>query len=108
MAEVEHPAEIQPPPRLRMSYEEYLAWSGDTRAEWVDGEVIVFMTAKKHHQRVVQFLAMLIETFVRLLDLGEVGTGPAEVKLWPGGPSREPDVFFVRTDQLGRWTDDRL
>lgn len=109
MAEVEHPPAIDTFARpLRMTYEEYQIWSGDRRAEWKDGEVIIFTTAKKYHQRVVQFLFVLIDTFARLLDLGEVGTGPAEVRLWPGGPSREPDIFFVRKDQLGRWTEDRL
>ena len=29
------------------------------------------------------------------LALGKVLAAPLEVKLWPGGPSREPDVLFV-------------
>ena len=34
--------------RLRMSYEEYLAWANeDVRAEWVNGEVIVHMPPKQ-------------------------------------------------------------
>ena len=42
--------------RLRMGYEEYLDWSDeDTHAEWVDGEVIVFMPVTLAHQLLVGF-----------------------------------------------------
>ena len=95
--------------RLRMNYEEYLAWAHeDVRAEWKDGEVIIHMTVKKRHQRVVQFVFAVMDLFVRALKLGAVGTAPVEVLLAPGGPSREPDIFFVRHDQLHRWTEDRM
>ncbi len=44
--------------RLRMSYEEYLAWADeDIHAEWVNGEVIVHKPPKIQQQRVVRFLA---------------------------------------------------
>ncbi len=36
------PGNAAPSERLRMSYDEFVAWAGeDIRAEWVDGEVIV-------------------------------------------------------------------
>ena len=110
MAKVRDPSETkQQPARLRMSYEEYLAWADeDVRAEWKDGEVIIHMTVKKRHQRVVQFVFTVMDLFVRALRMGAVGTAPVEVLLAPGGPSREPDIFFVRNDQLYRWTEDRL
>ena len=110
MVKVRDPSETeQQPARLRMSYEEYLAWADeDVRAEWKDGEVIIHMTVKKRHQRVVQFVFAVMDLFVRALRLGAVGTAPVEVLLAPGGPSREPDIFFVRNDQLYRWTEDRL
>ncbi|CAA9228289.1 MAG: N-acetylmuramoyl-L-alanine amidase [uncultured Chloroflexia bacterium] len=92
-----------------MSYDEYLEWAGsDVRAEWKDGEVIVFMPVKKYHQRVVQFLHVVLEHFVTALRLGAVGVAPIEVRLSPQGPSREPDLFFVGNDSLPRWTDTRL
>jgi Uma2 family endonuclease len=47
--------------RLRMSYEEYLAWADeDIHAEWVNGEIIVHMPPNIQHQRVVRFLLQLI------------------------------------------------
>jgi Uma2 family endonuclease len=49
------------PVRLRMSYEEYLAWSDeDIRAEWVNGEVIIHMPVKPIHQIVLGFLSQLL------------------------------------------------
>lgn len=101
--------ELQTATGRRMSYDEYLQWAGsDVRAEWKDGEVIVFMPVQKSHQRVVQFLHVLLEHFVTALRLGAVGVAPIEVRLSPQGPSREPDLFFVRNDSLPRWTDSRL
>ncbi len=96
------------PASLRMSYEEYLEWSADTRAEWKAGEVILFMPPKKYHQRVVEFLHTLLDLFVQVLDLGRVGIAPFEVRLGPDGPAREPDLFFVAPPSLDRWTNDRF
>ncbi len=95
--------------RLRMSYEEFLAWSGeDTHAEWVDGEVIVHMPPREEHQRIVRFLTHLLGLFARLFELGRVYFAPFEVRLTPEGPSREPDILFVAREHLDRLTPDRL
>lgn len=84
------------PQRLRMSYEEFLEWADeDTRAEWVEGEVIVYMPPRNEHQIIVEFLERLLALFVEWMGLGMVRIAPFEVKLWPGGPAREPDVFFL-------------
>lgn len=96
------------PETWRMSYDEYRALADDVRAEWKEGEVILLMPPKKYHQRVVEFLHSLLSLFVQTLDLGRVGIAPFEVCLGPGGPSREPDLFFVATESLQRWTDDRF
>ena len=87
--------------RRRASYEEYLALAGETRiAEWVDGEYIEYMPPSSEHQDLAGFLFRLISTFTDELDIGKAGVAPWEVKLWPGGPAREPDVFFVHKDRL--------
>lgn len=102
-------AEIQATSQtLRMGYEEYRSWAEDIRAEWKDGEVITLMPPKKYHQRVVELLHTLVGLFVQVLQLGRVGIAPFEVKLGPGGPSREPDLFFAATSAFDRWTDDRF
>lgn len=83
------------------SYEAYLALPDDGRiVEWVDGEIIEFMPASTLHQEIVAMLLGLLREYVRRLQLGRVLASPYEVKLLPGGPSREPDILFIGRDQL--------
>jgi Uma2 family endonuclease len=95
--------------KLRMSYEEYLAWVGeDVHAEWVNGEVIVQMPPKQPHQRVVAFLVQLMGLFIQLFQLGQLLPAPFEMRAMPDGPAREPDLLFVTREHLDRLTQERL
>ena len=95
--------------RLRMSYEEYLAWADeDVHAEWVDGEVIVQVSPKEPHQRVVAFLMSLISLFIELFQLGRLLHAPFEMRAIPGGPAREPDLIFIAHEHLDRLSQERL
>jgi Uma2 family endonuclease len=95
--------------RLRMSYEEYLAWADeDVHAEWVNGEVIVQMPPKRPHQRVVAFLMQLMGLFIQLFQLGELLPAPFEMRATPDGPAREPDLLFVACEHLERLSQERL
>lgn len=79
-----------------ISYETYLETTPENRiVEWVDGEVIEHMPPKYEHQSIVYLLSRLLGTYVELFSLGEIVIAPFEVKLWPNGPSREPDILFV-------------
>ena len=90
------------------SYEEYLALPDDGRlVEWAHGEIIYHMPPTAPHQDIVSLFITLLRNFVARLELGRVMIAPFEVKLWPGGPSREPDIFYVSREQLGRLTDKR-
>lgn len=94
--------------RLRMSYEEFLEWADeDTHAEWVDGEVIVFMP-KPRHQDLVTFLVTLLRLFVQFHRLGQVLTAPVEMKPTPTSNAREPDIIFIAQENLARVTEDRI
>jgi len=112
MTTVGEPVTTSPLPsetRLKMSYADFLAWAGeDVHAEWVNGEVFVYMTASSLHQRLVVFLTWLLQGYVNNLDLGEVFTGPMQTKLSPEGSGREPDVFFVAAQNLGRVSEMKL
>ncbi|MEJ5251627.1 MAG: Uma2 family endonuclease [Armatimonadota bacterium] len=95
--------------RLRMSYERFLQWADeDVHAEWVDGEVIVFMPPKERHQDLVGFLTTLLNTYVGAFDLGTVVLAPFEMRLSPSGPSREPDILFISAENLHRLTEERV
>ncbi len=112
MTVLERPSEAtaaeSPPQRLRMTYEEFLAWAGeDTRAEWVNGEVYIYMPTTPLHQELVVFLTKLLGLFVDLLALGKIYTGPAQMKL-PGGSGREPDVMFIAKQHTARVIENRI
>jgi len=85
-----------------MSYEEYLALPDEVIVEWVDGEVIFHVPPTPFHQSINFFLSTLIGMFVKQFELGQILTAPVEVKLWPGGPSREPDIIFIGRDKFSQ------
>lgn len=92
---------------LVMSYEEWLAWAGEsTRSEWVDGRAIVFMPPKTVHQLVWGLLFRLLSDFVERFDLGLVIAAPFEMRL--ARSAREPDILFLAREHLDRLTPDRL
>ncbi len=97
------------PTRLQMSYPEFLAWADEnTHAEWVNGEVLVFMPPTFQHQSVLGFLQELLRLFVNFSDLGTVLFAPFEMKLAHSQSYREPDILFVAKENLERLTDERL
>jgi Uma2 family endonuclease len=100
---------VETPPaaasRLRMSYEEWLDWDHEGGlSEWVDGEVVFYMSPLDEHQRVVAFLDRLLGLFVRLFRLGRVQLAPFVMRIVPGGPGHEPDVFYLSAEHLSRLT----
>lgn len=97
------------PTTLRMSYEEYKNWEHEGGlTEWVDGEVYIYMPPKDEHQRIVEFLIQVLGPFVRLFKLGLVRIAPFSMRAIEEGPAREPDLFFLAAESLGRLTDTEL
>jgi Uma2 family endonuclease len=95
--------------RIKMSYEEYLAWPNEGNlTEWVDGEVVIFMPPKDLHQTMVGFIYRLIAQFVDLLKLGSVRIAPLEMRVHPAANAREPDVLFIAGQHIERLTAERL
>ena len=89
--------------RVKMSYEDYLQWAPENRVtEWVEGEVIIHMPPKLEHQSILEFVFRLITGYVELHKLGVTRIAPFAVKLWPDGPSREPDMFFLKAEKKDR------
>lgn len=90
---------VPPPPGRRLSEDEFVAWCGeDTRAEWVDGEVIVMSPASWIHARLTRFLMSLLGDFADLKKLGEVVGVEFSVRL--NTKRRLPDVLFVANERL--------
>jgi len=92
-------------PRRRLTFEEFLARADeDTRAEWVDGVVEVIDVPTIEHQRLMKFLAMLLDLFVSARRLGEVCLPPYPMRLATRPSGREPDVRFVAAARRDRLT----
>lgn len=92
---------VEAPERMRLSYDEYLRRASETRiTEWVDEEMITYMPPLLRHQEISGFLSNLLSAFVAALNLGKIVSAPFEVKLWPDGPAREPDLLFISNDKL--------
>ncbi len=101
--------EMPPEQRVRMSYDEFLAaFDENVQAEWVDGEVIIFMPPTTLHQRVVFFLARLLSLYTDLFRTGEVFTSPIQMRALPNGNAREPDIAYVANEHRDRITRQRL
>ncbi|HQU46482.1 MAG: hypothetical protein B7Z73_09940 [Planctomycetia bacterium 21-64-5] len=109
MASIQHDVastnlEVAPlPPGRTMTEEEFVAWCDeDTRAEWVDGKVIIMSPVSVVHGRLMRFLLSLLNDYAQERDLGEA-LGP-EVSVRINSKRRRlPDVLFVansRSDRL--------
>jgi len=84
------------PYRRRISYQAYLDLANDAQImEWVNGEVITYMPPLLEHQNLVSYLNTILRLYAQLLQLGQIIPAPFAVQLWPDGPAREPDLFFL-------------
>ena len=102
-------AQVTVPQRQKMDYQSYLKMAAESQImEWVDGEGISYMLPIYGHQDIVSFLDALLRQFVQYFNLGVVVPAPFEVKLWPDGPSREPDILFISQDNLTNLTSKRF
>ena len=73
---------------------DYFGLDGGPLVEFDEGSVEVLDMPTKEHQRIVQFLFVLMAQWVSEHHLGEVFIAPLPVRLWPR-KFREPDVVFV-------------
>jgi Uma2 family endonuclease len=93
----------KPHPGRRMTEEEFVAWCDDkTRAEWVDGEVIIMSPANLQHVRLNQFLGAVLREFVESQAVGEVVGPEFQVRLASQRRRRVPDILFVATAHADR------
>lgn len=89
------------PPKGKVSFEEYIEWlDEDTRAEWVDGEIVLMPSpATLDHQNAGLFLSSVLNIYVQANDLGHIVFAPYVMKLAAISRGREPDIIFVSKDR---------
>lgn len=109
LPEAQSSAQASIPKRQKTDYQTYLDMAGESQiVEWVDGEVISYMPPMDYHQDIARFLSVLIDSFIAFFNLGILRFAPFEVKLWPKGPSREPDILFISQDNMPNLTSQRF
>lgn len=91
------------PPKGRITFEEFLDWCDeDTRAEWVDGEVVFMSPENEGHQGGLLFLLRIVAEFVERRELGRVFFEGMLMRLGPSWSGRVPDLLFLATEHLER------
>ena len=89
----------------RMTEEEFEAWCDeDTRAEFVDGKVILMAPVAVEHFRPTNFLVALLGIYLQYRAAGEV-IGPDYMVRLRSGLRRVPDLAYLapeHTDRLKR------
>lgn len=86
-----------------LSLEEFIATvDEDARVEWVNGEVVEMSPATDRHAEITVFLTTLLNLFAKRRGLGRVIHAPFYMRAGPEAGARDPDVLFVRTENLGR------
>jgi Uma2 family endonuclease len=89
------PADAALSPRLRMTEEEFVAWADeDTRAEWVDGEVVIMSPANLEHCDLSGWLNHLMREFVDRHGSGLV-LSDAQMRFARLRRRRVPDLWYL-------------
>jgi len=89
---------------IPMSYDEYQDWydrGSGRRGEWVDGEVIPFMSTSTRHAELVAFLIHLIRSYFETRPIGRVFPQDVELRTRQGS-AREPDLQVVLREHADR------
>jgi Uma2 family endonuclease len=84
----------------KITYEEFLKKYSDVHAEWVEGEVILLMTASTKHQKIVRWLINILSLFIETHELGLLLPAPFNMYMPAVGRGREPDILFVAQNRL--------
>ncbi len=93
---------IEDDEREYISYEDFLdLCDEDTLAEWVNGKIERYSPASNVHQDVVRWLTSVLSVYVEARELGIIRPAPFQMKTGPDLPGREPDVIFLRKENLG-------
>jgi Uma2 family endonuclease len=87
--------------QMRMTEEEFIAWCDeDTKAEWVDGEVVVPSPANLKHVDLAGFLNLILRGFATSRGLGVVYGPELQVRFASLRRRRVPDLLFVSTERM--------
>jgi len=86
-----------------ISFEEYLAMSGeDSNTEWVNGEIVEMSPESELHQEIGFLLLTAMGGHIQRNRLGKIRFERFVMRLEQIPSAREPDILFVRNENLHR------
>jgi len=94
--------EQQAASQAKIPFQEYLKAYDGVRAEWLMGEVAVYVTNNVQHQEILRFLATLFDLFLEVKSLGRVLLAGVSMYISDEQPAREPDLLIVLNEHLER------
>lgn len=86
----------------RISYSNFLRRYYGTKAEWVDGEVIVMGSVSFDHDHLSGLGYRMLSDWTERYELGEVMHERFQMKLERQRAGREPDVVFICNENVSR------
>jgi Uma2 family endonuclease len=103
---IDDSVEAYPPhPGRRMTETEFLNWVKEkTRAEWVEGEVIIMSPVNNNHDQIQGWITRLLGAFVEEHDLGRVCNSEFYIHLPTPVCKRLPDAAFISAHNPGKFT----
>lgn len=91
----------KPLPNLEMSEEEFVDWCDDkTRAEWVDGKVVIMSPSSVEQDELNTWLASVLREFLTHHDLGKVMGPNVTARFATQRRRRVPDICVVLKHRL--------
>jgi Uma2 family endonuclease len=85
-----------------VSFEDYLTRFDGKHAEWVLGNVVVYMSNNAQHQRIILFLANLLNLYLGFRQIGQLILASFTMFVGKDKPAREPDLMIVLNENSDR------
>jgi Uma2 family endonuclease len=90
-------------PLRKLTFEEFLDWcDSDTRAEWVNGRVVILSPDNLPHNKIGVFLVHALGIYVQEKKLGDVFFEKILMKLEVTSSARMPDLMFISNARKGQ------
>jgi len=91
----------KPLPKLEMTEEEFVAWcDSDTRAEWVDGKVIIMSPSSVNQDDLNNWLSAILRHYLEHHDLGRVMGPNVTARFASQRRRRVPDLLVALKPRL--------
>lgn len=90
--------------RKRHEFREWL--DEDVKAEFINGEIVMHSPVKKRHWQASGFLSTLLNVYVGINGLGQVGVEKVMIELTRN--DYEPDICFFSKDKASTFIDDQM